>query len=86
MSIPAACQSWAGTKAAYRFLSSGGVEAESLRAAHREKTIERLQGESCILVAESKAGIIPNADHNAEYTNAPAVNQKILEFLQGAES
>jgi len=51
-SIPAACQNWAETKAAYRFLSSDHVEAEAIRAAHREKTLERIQSEGRILVAQ----------------------------------
>ena len=37
-SIPAACKSWAETKATYRFLSSDKVAAEVIRAAHRENT------------------------------------------------
>ncbi|HUI90008.1 MAG TPA: IS4 family transposase [Anaerolineales bacterium] len=52
LSIPAACKNWAETKATYRFLSSDKVEAEAIRAAHREKTMERLQGETGILVAQ----------------------------------
>lgn len=51
-SIPAACNNWAETKATYRFLSSDKVQAEAIRAGHREKTLERLQSESCILVAQ----------------------------------
>jgi hypothetical protein len=52
MSIPAACKNWAETKATYRFLSSDKVEAEVIRAGHREKTLERLRSETCILVAQ----------------------------------
>jgi pimeloyl-ACP methyl ester carboxylesterase len=33
------------------------------------------------LVAGLKAEIIPNANHNAEYTAAEAVNEKVLDFL-----
>ena len=33
------------------------------------------------LLPNLKAEIVPNANHNAQYTNAPLVNQKILEFL-----
>jgi transposase-like protein/transposase Tn5 family protein len=51
-SIPAACKNWAETKATYRFLSSAKVEAEAIRAGHRGKTLERLQSEACILVAQ----------------------------------
>lgn len=52
VSIPAACKNWAETKATYRFLSSEKVETEAIRAAHRVKTIERLRGKSCVLVAQ----------------------------------
>jgi pimeloyl-ACP methyl ester carboxylesterase len=37
------------------------------------------------LVSNLKAEIIPNANHVAEYTNARIVNEKILEFLEGAK-
>jgi len=33
------------------------------------------------LVPNLKAEIIPNANHLAEYTNAPVINEKILEFF-----
>jgi pimeloyl-ACP methyl ester carboxylesterase len=33
------------------------------------------------LMPHLKAEIVPNANHNAEYTNAQAVNDKILEFF-----
>jgi pimeloyl-ACP methyl ester carboxylesterase len=36
------------------------------------------------LVPNLEAEIIPNANHNAEYTNAQAVNEMILGFLRGA--
>jgi pimeloyl-ACP methyl ester carboxylesterase len=38
------------------------------------------------LIPNLKAEIVPNANHNAEYTNAAAVNKRILEFLEGAKS
>ncbi len=38
------------------------------------------------LVPHLKAEIIPNANHIAEYTNAQIVDEKILEFLEGAKS
>jgi pimeloyl-ACP methyl ester carboxylesterase len=34
------------------------------------------------LVSGLKAEIVPNANHNAEYTNAHVVNDKILEFVR----
>jgi pimeloyl-ACP methyl ester carboxylesterase len=38
------------------------------------------------LVPNLRAEIVPNANHNAQYTNAEAVNAKLLEFLKGAKS
>ena len=37
------------------------------------------------LIPNLKAEIIPNANHNAQYTNAEVVNEKILTFLEGAK-
>jgi pimeloyl-ACP methyl ester carboxylesterase len=38
------------------------------------------------LVPNLSAEIVPNANHNAHYTNAEAVNAKLLEFLEVAKS
>jgi pimeloyl-ACP methyl ester carboxylesterase len=42
---------------------------------------ERVTQRATRLVAGLKAEMIPNANHNAEYTNAEAVNEKLLKFL-----
>ena len=51
-SIPTACGSWSETKAAYRFLSSERVEAEAIRQGHQAKTVQRMEGQEWILVAQ----------------------------------
>jgi hypothetical protein len=43
-SIPFACQDWASTKAAYRFLSNGRVSEEKILAGHLACTRERFLG------------------------------------------
>src|SRR5512135_717107 len=51
-SIPAACESWQATKGAYRFLSSEHVEANAILQGHRAKTVQRLEAEDWVLVAQ----------------------------------
>lgn len=51
-SVPQACGSWAATKAAYRFWKSDNVEADDIRKAHQERTVERLRGESMVLMIQ----------------------------------
>jgi hypothetical protein len=45
-SIPIACQDWAGTKAAYRFLSNERVSKEEILAGHFQATRDRFQATS----------------------------------------
>ena len=52
VSVPAACKNWAETKAVYRFWDAEGVAAGEIRAAHREKTLERMHGQEWILIAQ----------------------------------
>lgn len=51
-SVPEACGDWADTKGAYRFWDSPRVEAEAIRKAHQESTVERLVAHSTVLVAQ----------------------------------
>lgn len=51
-SIPQACGTWAGTKAAYRALSSEAVTPQAIRAAHAEGTVERAHGSETVLVVQ----------------------------------
>jgi hypothetical protein len=51
-SIPVACENWQATKAAYRFLSSERVAANAILQGHQAKTVERLEAEEWVLVAQ----------------------------------
>jgi hypothetical protein len=51
-SVPQAMGEWAATKAAYNFWDSEHVEAEAIRGAHRESTVERMSGHRTVLVAQ----------------------------------
>ena len=52
ISIPAACNGWPETKAAYRLLDNGAVTAQKLLEPHRECTLARLAGEEIVLCIE----------------------------------
>lgn len=51
-SIPAACNGWAETKAAYRLLDSGRVTSERVLEPHRACTLKRTEGEQTVLCIE----------------------------------
>ena len=51
-SIPQACEDWASTKAAYRFLDHEKVTPEVIRATHREKTVERVKEYKTVLAVQ----------------------------------
>lgn len=48
--IPQACGGWAETKAAYRLMDNDSVSSESVLAAHRERTIERMSSHDIVLL------------------------------------
>jgi len=52
VSLPAACNGWSETKAAYRLLDNRSVTAEKILKPHRECTLKRLEGESLVLCIE----------------------------------
>ena len=52
ISIPAACNGWPETKAAYRLLDNGAVTAEQILKPHRECTLKRVEGEEVVLCIE----------------------------------
>jgi Transposase DNA-binding/Transposase Tn5 dimerisation domain len=56
-SVPQACGSWASTKGAYRFWDNERVTPESIRAAHREKTIERAKEYGTILAVQDTTSL-----------------------------
>ena len=51
-SVPQACGDWAGTKGAYRFWNNEKVTPEKIRAAHRDKTVERAKEYGTILAIQ----------------------------------
>jgi hypothetical protein len=51
-SIPAACQSWAETQAAYRFLDNAHVTAEDILEGHGRATLERIRVEPVVLIVQ----------------------------------
>ena len=55
--MPQACRSWAGTKGAYRFWDNENVTPESIRAAHRDKTIERAKEYGTILAVQDTTSL-----------------------------
>ena len=50
--INQASEDWAATKAAYRLFDNGKISAEKVITPHRERTIERMRGESVVLVVQ----------------------------------
>jgi len=65
-SLPAACETWSETKAAYRFLSSERIEAQAILQGHQAKTIQRLQGEEWVLVAQDTTELNYTSHKKAE--------------------
>ncbi len=51
-SVPAACGSWAATKGAYRLWASARVHPDTIRAAHRRRTVERSLPYHTVLVVQ----------------------------------
>lgn len=51
-SIPAACGSWAATKAAYRFLDEDAIDADAILAAHVRATVRRAEAEPLVLALQ----------------------------------
>lgn len=51
-SINAACDKWKHAKGAYRFLENPQVDAEEILGAHRRATIQRIQSQQTVCVAQ----------------------------------
>jgi hypothetical protein len=56
-SVPQACGDWAGTKGAYRFWDNKNVTPENIRAAHRDKTVERAKEYGTILAVQDTSSM-----------------------------
>jgi hypothetical protein len=52
LSIPAACQGWHETKAAYRFFDHANVTSEQLYAPHREASLVRMKEHKVVLFVQ----------------------------------
>lgn len=65
-SVPQASGSWAGTKGTYRFWDNEKVTPEKIRAAHREKTIERAKEYGTILAVQDTTSMNYNAHKATE--------------------
>ncbi len=56
-SIPQACEDWASTKAAYRFLNHEKVTPEAIRSAHREKMVKRVKEHKTVLAIQDTTSL-----------------------------
>jgi len=56
-SVPQACDTWAETKATYRFWDSKRVTPEAIRRAHTESTAERVEACSTVLVLQDTTNL-----------------------------
>jgi hypothetical protein len=57
LSIPAACQGWAETAAAYRFFDNPKTDAAKVLKPHQDATIERIRAHTIVLVAQDTSEI-----------------------------
>lgn len=51
-SIPEACETWAPTKAAYRFVDNPRVTPTAIMAAHRQAAVDRVRSQALILAVQ----------------------------------
>ena len=56
-SVPQACGDWAGTKGAYRFWDNENVTPEKIRAAHQDKTVERVKEHGTVLAIQDTSSM-----------------------------
>ena len=56
-SVPEACDSWAETKGVYRLWDSLRVTPQAIRQAHRQSTVERLEGLGEVLVIQDTTSL-----------------------------
>ena len=57
LSIPAACQGWAETTAAYRFFDNAKTDAAGVLKPHHDATVERIRAHEVVLVAQDTSEI-----------------------------
>ena len=56
-SVPKACKTWAATRASYEFWDNPRVKPGDIIQAHKESTIERIQGEDTILAIQDTTSL-----------------------------
>ncbi len=56
-SVPQACETWAGTKGAYRFWDNQQVSAQAIRAVHQQKTVERCRGHELLIAIQDTTDV-----------------------------
>jgi hypothetical protein len=57
LSIPATCQGWAETSAAYRFFDNEKTDAAKVLKPHHEATVERIKAQELVIVAQDTTEI-----------------------------
>lgn len=57
LSIPAACEGWAETQAAYRFLSNAKVTPDQILKPHRAATLRRIAAQPVVLLAQDTTAV-----------------------------
>src|ERR1051326_1333154 len=57
--IPMACQDWANTKAAYRFLSNERVSEDDILAGHFQSTKDRFRAEAVLELRYRRIRVLP---------------------------
>jgi hypothetical protein len=88
--IPMACQDWANTKAAYRFLSNGSVNEGDILAGHFQATRARAAAlEGFILVLQDTTefsinGAIPKKMAPSVLRRADAMRMAVFGFIRSA--
>lgn len=61
--LPAACQGWTETLAAYRFFDNDQVTPEKILSPHKEMTVKRIQQEAVVLIVQDTTEV--NYSHRA---------------------
>lgn len=69
VSIPAACEGWSETQAAYRFFNNEKVTPEKLLAPHREATVKRAAKQSVVLTVQDTTEV--NLTRKQEQVGGP---------------
>ena len=72
--INRACEDWADTKAAYRFFDNDKVTPERIRAAHHQRTVERIAQHERVLAVQDTSFL--NYTHHPKTEGLGAIGTK----------